>query len=117
MPLFGRNTAETAPAVPEKTTVETNRRSNLFGRRRESSPTNAAMTNTNTSSHHGLLHRNVEDASITSARERVLVAEAAERDADKALLNARAAVRQAREHVKRIEREAAEESVALPHIS
>ena len=46
-----------------------------------------------------------------AARERVLRAETAERDADKALLNAKAAVREAREQVKRLEREAAEESV------
>jgi hypothetical protein len=56
------------------------------------------------------LHRNTEDASITNARERVLSAEAAERDADRALLTARAAVKEAREHVKRLEREAAEEA-------
>jgi len=37
-------------------------------------------------------------------------AEAAERDADRALLAARAAVREAREHVKKIEREAEEEA-------
>jgi hypothetical protein len=36
-------------------------------------------------------------------------AESAERDADRALFAARAAVREAREHVKRLEREAAEE--------
>lgn len=36
-------------------------------------------------------------------------AEAAERDADRALFAARAAVREARDHVKRLEREAAEE--------
>jgi hypothetical protein len=38
-----------------------------------------------------------------------LSAEAAERDADKALLTARAAVREARDQVKVLEREAAEE--------
>ena len=43
----------------------------------------------------------------------MLSAEAAEREADKALLNARGAVREAREHVKRLEREAAEELVNL----
>jgi hypothetical protein len=39
----------------------------------------------------------------------VLSAEAAEREADKALLHARAMVRDARDHVKKLEREAAEE--------
>jgi hypothetical protein len=42
---------------------------------------------------------------------RVLSAEAAERDADRALLQAKVAVREAREHVKRLEKEAAEEWV------
>lgn len=41
----------------------------------------------------------------------MLSAEAAEREADKALFQARAAVRDAREQVKRLEREAAEEYV------
>jgi len=59
---------------------------------------------------HGLLSRDHEDSSITTARERVLSAEAAERDADRALLTARTSVREAREHVKRLEREAAEEA-------
>lgn len=36
-------------------------------------------------------------------------AEAAEREADRALFAAKAAVREAREHVRRLEREAAEE--------
>lgn len=43
------------------------------------------------------------------ARERVLQAENAEREADRALFAAKAAVREARDHVKRLEREAAEE--------
>ena len=37
-------------------------------------------------------------------------AEAAERDADRALAAARVAVKEAREHIKRLEREAAEEA-------
>jgi len=45
-----------------------------------------------------------------AARERVFSAEEAEREADKALANAKGAVREAREHVKRLERETAEEA-------
>ncbi|CAG8961164.1 hypothetical protein HYFRA_00002707 [Hymenoscyphus fraxineus] len=56
-----------------------------------------------------LLHRH-EDASIVAARERVLNAEAREKDADRALNQARIAVREAREHVRKIELEAAEEA-------
>jgi hypothetical protein len=39
----------------------------------------------------------------------LMQAEAAERDADRALFAARNAVKEAREHVRRLEREAAEE--------
>lgn len=113
MPLFGRNSAnttQTAPPVQHTNVVdEPNRRSGggFFGRHRATEPAIAPAT---TSGHHGgLLHRNAEDPSILAARERIMSAEAAERDADKALSNARIAVREAREHIKRLEREAAEE--------
>jgi len=87
------------------------RHSTLFRSHRSSSPatTTTSHTTQNTSPRRGVLHRDHEDASITNARERVLSAEAAEKEADKALLNARAAVKEAREHVKRLEKEAAEE--------
>jgi hypothetical protein len=62
------------------------------------------------SSHGSFLHRNREDPSISAAREQVVLAETAERDADHALVAARQAVRDAREHVKRLEREAKEEA-------
>ena len=114
MPLFRKSLAEPAPAVHETRTVEEPRRSGLF--RRHRSPDTTSTTNTthhtngHTSSHRGgLFHRAAEDPSIVAARERVLSAETAEREADKALLTARAAVKEAREHVKRLEREAAEE--------
>jgi hypothetical protein len=109
MPLFGRNSAETAPPAHETTVEDSQRRSGLFGRHRSPESTTTATTTAN--GHHGFLHRKAEDPSIVAARERVLRAEAAERDADKALLNAKAAVREAREQVKRLGREAAEESV------
>jgi hypothetical protein len=50
------------------------------------------------------------DPSIVQARERVLGAENAERDADRALESARLRVREAREEVKRLELEAKEEA-------
>lgn len=50
------------------------------------------------------------DPSIVQARERVLSAEAAEREADRALMAARESVRNAREHVRRLELEAEEEA-------
>jgi hypothetical protein len=50
------------------------------------------------------------DPTIVDARDRVMRAEAAEREADRALLGARESVRQAREHVRRLEIEAEEEA-------
>lgn len=50
------------------------------------------------------------DPSIVRARERVMGAENAERDADRALEAARLRVREARDDVKRLELEAAEEA-------
>lgn len=50
------------------------------------------------------------DPSIVQARERVMQAETAERDADRALESARIRVREARADVKRLELEAAEEA-------
>lgn len=129
MPLFGHHdsthqqkTTTSAPSSPPAS-VSTNtsqRRSGLFGTRHSPKQTSPVRhTNTASSVHTngstgattktGLLHRDVEDSSITAARDRVIGAEAAERDADKALLMARSAVREAREHVKRLEKEAAEQ--------
>lgn len=112
MPLFNRNsTQSTAPATT--TTDRPQRSSTLFGRR--DSPSTSTSTKTThittqaSPQRHSLLHRNHEDASIVAARERVQNAEAAERDADRALIQARAAVKEARAHVKLIEKEAAEE--------
>lgn len=51
-----------------------------------------------------------EDPSISAARQRVISAENAEREADKALIAARKAVAEARAIVKRLEAEAAEEA-------
>jgi hypothetical protein len=112
MPLFGhREPVETAPDVPPEETVverEPSRRSTLFGRRRSVEST-ATTNTTSTSSRRNVLTRDREDASITAARQRVVDAEVAEKEADRALLQAREAVREAREQVKHIEREAAEE--------
>jgi hypothetical protein len=100
--LFGRNKRTTTPPIETSTTAP--RTSGIFGRNRSNSPP--------TTGHHstgGLLHRH-EDASIAAARTRVMQAETAERDADRALLSARAAVRDARHDVKKLETEAAEEA-------
>jgi hypothetical protein len=97
------------------------RRSTLFGRNRDVSPTSTSNTRNTVHSNNssspggsphrrsGILHRRDEDPTIIAARERVMNAEAAEKDADRALAAAKIAVREAREHIKRLEREAAEE--------
>lgn len=110
MPFFGRRystekSESQSPRVRFK--EEPERRSTLFERhhsrvtRRSTSP--YAYSSSNNNDENG-------DRSIMAVRERVLSAEAAEREADKALAASRKAVREAREHVKRLEREAAEEA-------
>ena len=111
MPLFGKhNGSQAAPSTTHTPTTNPERRSGFFGRRQAapSTTTNGVTTN-KTSSRGGLLHRNEEDPSIAAARKQVSGAEAAERDADQALFRARAAVKEARQRVQILEREAAEE--------
>lgn len=50
-----------------------------------------------------------KDPSIVAARQKVADAQAAEKSADKALIDARSAVKEAVQHVKRLEKEFAEE--------
>lgn len=59
-----------------------------------------------------MLHRGKagEDPSIAAARQRVVAAEQAEKDADAALMAARNSVRQARAEVEHLRQEAAEEA-------
>jgi hypothetical protein len=105
--MFGRHRS----ASPTRNdTAETNghKSGGLFNRRRSASPT------TNTASNgHGLLHRHHQDPAVHAAHQRVLTAETAERDADRALLSARTAVKQARAEVKRLEKESAVQYVTF----
>jgi hypothetical protein len=125
MPLFSRAPAPGgaggAPANvvthPPPVVEEPRRHNTLFSRRRSTSPSLDSSTSLSHDRHNhtknhsgGLLHRNTEDPSISSARERVLAAENAEREADRALKAAKVAVRDAREHAKRLEKEAAEDA-------
>ena len=54
-----------------------------------------------------------DDKSVTQARERVMSAERAEREAEMALERAKGEVRAAKEHARRLELEAADEYVQL----
>ena len=74
------------------------------------SPVGRSST-TSTRNRHSMFggSRQNQDPSILAARERVTNAEAAEREADRALAAARTAVKEARDHARRLEHEAAEE--------
>ncbi|ROW10359.1 hypothetical protein VMCG_02001 [Cytospora schulzeri] len=135
MPFFSRREPE--EEIPPEPQYEEPRKRGLLGSlRRDPSPTPTSSTQrTNstrltTSTYHsaspsrssrgsgggGLLHKfgghsNEElDPSIVQARERVMGAESAEREADRALELARREVRDAREEVRRLELEAKEEA-------
>ncbi len=127
--LFSRR----ADPVPQPQPVQDapSRKHSLFGSRRHSpgpapstatrsarSSVSTASSDRNSSHRGGLLHRSFGngnrddemDPSIIQARERVLGAETAEREADRALMAARESTREAREHVRRLELEAREDA-------
>ncbi|KAI2468117.1 hypothetical protein F4781DRAFT_280435 [Annulohypoxylon bovei var. microspora] len=128
MPLFSSRKPE--EEVVEEPVPEKRHSHSLFGsRHRSPSPPISARTSstrgsqhsdgTSPSRHRSVLQRtfghgsssNPEmDPSIIQAREHVMQAETAERDADRALESARIRVREARAEVKRLELEAAEEA-------
>ncbi|EPS38664.1 hypothetical protein H072_7632 [Dactylellina haptotyla CBS 200.50] len=106
-----------------RTSSESPRRGgSIFGRHRhdrerdrDSSPDsiNTRRTSSTRGTGSGFFHRDrngAEDASIAGARQRVMDAEVAERDADRALMAAKAAVKDARDQVKALELEAKEEA-------
>ena len=105
-----RNPFKKEPEPPPQPIQEPRRSGNFFNRRRSSSPSTRTPTSPTSTRSHGLLHREKDDPSIIGARKRVADAENAEREADRALHAARASVNSAREEVKRLEREAAEEA-------
>ncbi|KAF2127393.1 hypothetical protein P153DRAFT_358985 [Dothidotthia symphoricarpi CBS 119687] len=113
MPLFGSRREPSPPPAPAHTA-----RTGLFSRRRSTSPSNmhrsppaTSHTTTTTKRHSSILHKSHSgDPSIAAATHSLRQAEVAERDADRALFVAKNAVREAREHVRRLEREAAEEA-------
>ncbi|KAM7197936.1 hypothetical protein V8F20_006384 [Naviculisporaceae sp. PSN 640] len=130
MPFFSRN-PEPEPAPAPVHEEPPKRHGGILGslRHRDPSPTPTDSTRSSSSRHsaddgssigkrRSLLHRSFGngnaplemDPSIVAARERVMTAESAERDADRALMAARESVRQAREHVRRLELEAEEEA-------
>ena len=124
MPLFRHNNPSPPPPPPQS---PPSRSRSMFSRKRDNSDPyqngngyyNDNNTNNNRSG--GFFSRRrsssssrsrsdfKNDPTILAARQKVSDAEASERDADRALGNARAAVREARQHVQMLEREALEE--------
>jgi len=120
--LFGslrrdRDPSPTPSANPSLATNNTRASTAAFSHSRNSDA-GSVMSN-GTGSHRSFLHRSFGhgnnddsnlDPSILQARERVLAAENAEREADRALDIARREVREARDHARRLELEAKEEA-------
>lgn len=124
MPLFGRSSSPEITTPPQQEQPSRNR--SIFSRRSHSpehtpSTTSAANLNGSTRSGHsgGFFSRRRSpssssddlrnDPSILNARQKVTDADAAEREADRALMQARASVHGAREQVRLLEQEAREE--------
>ncbi|KAB5562722.1 hypothetical protein GE09DRAFT_1274434 [Coniochaeta sp. 2T2.1] len=124
--LFSSSRHEPAPMPVQQAPVQ--KKHGLFSSHRDPSPVSSHAISTTSPTRHstdasyskrhssggGLLSKfgggDHMDPSIVQARERVLSAEAAEREADRALMAARESVRNAREHVRRLELEAEEEA-------
>ncbi|KAJ5638849.1 hypothetical protein N7528_001239 [Penicillium herquei] len=103
MPIFHRDSTASSSGF--------SRHSSGSSRSSRSSMSSRSGSSSAGSSHRrSLFHRNPEDPSIQSAREQIVRAEAAERQADQALIASRRAVKDAKEHARHLEREAAEES-------
>ena len=111
MPIFHRDSTASPSSGRSNEKAGQQRYSHRLSRREPSPISKSSKTSASSSGahSHGLFHRHAEDVSIQAARDQVFRAETAEREADKALVASRKAVKEAREHVKRLEREAAEE--------
>ncbi|KAJ5630914.1 uncharacterized protein N7484_011014 [Penicillium longicatenatum] len=110
MAIFGRDSSASASSSSPRSSMST--RSSIGHKRYgdDSSHTSfSSKSSTGNTRRRSLLHRTPEDPSIMAAREQVARAETAEQEADRALVASRRAVKEARDHVKHLEREAAEE--------
>ncbi|KAJ6499075.1 hypothetical protein C8R45DRAFT_1093335 [Mycena sanguinolenta] len=119
--IFARNNRSVSPEPVQPS--NTNHSRGFFGRRRSSDESslgqnsgNSVRSGTSARAGGGLFGGNSgnnfnvhKDPTVLAAREKLGFAEKAEAEADRALLAARAMVREAKEHVRVLEREAAEE--------
>lgn len=117
--LFGSLRRDPSPAPSANPSLATNGTRQSTAGFSHSRNSDAGSIASGTGSHRSFLQRSFGhgnnddsqlDPSILQARERVLGAETAEREADRALDIARREVREARDHVKRLELEAKEEA-------
>lgn len=115
MPLFTNNSdadSRGSHALNDTSNTPT-RKGSIFSRTSRSPDTTSTTTTSTRRS--GFFRRSSSDETahkdphILNARRKVADAEAAESAADRALIAARKAVKEAREHVKRLEREAEEQ--------
>ncbi|KAG8863317.1 hypothetical protein FRB96_008808 [Tulasnella sp. 330] len=106
MPLFGKKAAPQPEPTPAK------RSSTLFGRKNTNNVNDVDNNNNANSSRSGsMFNRNNNNAgSISTARNKVSIAEKAEQDALRSLDTARNAVKHAKDHVTRLEKEADEDA-------
>ncbi|KAJ7071943.1 hypothetical protein C8F01DRAFT_1101928 [Mycena amicta] len=122
--LFGRRRSVSpvgrTTTSPTRASVDhpaaTTRRGGFFGGRRNSYDSDGGPNGTvgranSVTSGTTPLHESIhKDPSIIAAKEKVAIAERSESEADRALHQARAMVREARDHVRVLEREAAAEA-------
>jgi hypothetical protein len=102
--FFGRSTSSTRESTPPP---DSSRRGNSLRRSRH--PPNNTNPQRPFPSFFGHRIYHTSDPTILAARQKVTDAEDAEKEADKALQAAIAAVKEARQHVRNLEKEAAEE--------
>ncbi|KAJ5777648.1 hypothetical protein N7520_000894 [Penicillium odoratum] len=112
MAIFSRDSSASASSSsPRSSTLSHSSGHRKFGdQSSRSSFSSRSESSMGSSRRRSLLHRTPEDPSIQAAREQVVRAESAEQEADRALIASRRAVKEARDHVKYLEREAAEEA-------
>ncbi|PKY04080.1 hypothetical protein P168DRAFT_281731 [Aspergillus campestris IBT 28561] len=115
--LFSPHTSSSSPPSPHS--YASNRASRSSSSSGRSGQSHSHSHNHRKHHHHSSRHRSnsifhrhgeEEDPSISAARKQVTRAEAMEKEASKALMATRQAVHDAREHVRRLDREASEEA-------
>lgn len=107
MPIFHRDSTASSSSSRRSVEEPSRRSSNkIFS---SQSSQSSASSSGSTHRRRSILHHVPEDPTIKAAQDQVYRAEKAECEADKALMASKLAVKEARDHVKHLEQEAAEE--------